>query len=86
MTIFRKGIRWVQDGDRVRRAGSQRPPITSSRKDTALMDYAATSRATSQELGSFARQKVNNSRHMNSETMVVAALDSPSQTGASSVV
>ncbi|GFY23879.1 HTH_Tnp_Tc3_2 domain-containing protein [Trichonephila clavipes] len=47
-----------------RRAGSQRPPITSSRKDKhvtlmALMDRAAMSSAPSQELGSFARKQVS---------------------------
>ncbi|GFV35088.1 HTH_Tnp_Tc3_2 domain-containing protein [Trichonephila clavipes] len=43
---------------------SQRPPITSSREERhvtsmALMDRAASSRAPSQELGSFARQQVS---------------------------
>ncbi|GFT81501.1 HTH_Tnp_Tc3_2 domain-containing protein [Trichonephila clavipes] len=47
-----------------RRAGSQWTPITSSREDRhinrmVLMDRAATSRALSQELGSFARQQVS---------------------------
>ncbi|GFS66800.1 transposable element Tcb1 transposase [Trichonephila clavipes] len=56
--------RWVQDGKTERSAGSQRPPITSSREDRhvtlmALMDRAAPSRALSQELGSFAGQQVS---------------------------
>ncbi|GFX46551.1 uncharacterized protein TNCV_4549901 [Trichonephila clavipes] len=51
-----KKNRWVQDGITGRRAGSQRPPITSSREDRhftriAFMECAATSRALSQELG-----------------------------------
>ncbi|GFS60927.1 HTH_Tnp_Tc3_2 domain-containing protein [Trichonephila clavipes] len=46
------------------RAGSQRPPITSSREDRHvtrmdLMDRAATSRALSEELGSFSRQQMS---------------------------
>ncbi|GFU16392.1 HTH_Tnp_Tc3_2 domain-containing protein [Trichonephila clavipes] len=53
-----------RDGNTERRAGSQRPPITSSREDRhatrmALMECAATSRSLSQKLGSFARQQVS---------------------------
>ncbi|GFY34945.1 HTH_Tnp_Tc3_2 domain-containing protein [Trichonephila clavipes] len=64
MTVNRIWNRWVQDGNMERCAGSQQPPITSSREDThitlmALMDHAATSRALSQEWGSFARQQVS---------------------------
>ncbi|GFT03792.1 HTH_Tnp_Tc3_2 domain-containing protein [Trichonephila clavipes] len=64
MTVSRIWNRWVQDGNTERRAGSQRPPITSSREDRhvtrmVLMDRAATSRALSQELVSFARQQVS---------------------------
>ncbi|GFW65608.1 uncharacterized protein TNCV_3550311 [Trichonephila clavipes] len=63
MTVGRKWNRRVQDGNTERHAGSQRPPITSSREDRhltrmALMDRAATSRALSQELVSFARQQM----------------------------
>ncbi|GFX84241.1 HTH_Tnp_Tc3_2 domain-containing protein [Trichonephila clavipes] len=59
---YRIWNRWVQDGNTEHRAGSGRPPITSSREERhvtrmTLMDRAATSRAPSQELGSFARQK-----------------------------
>ncbi|GFU67623.1 uncharacterized protein TNCV_1643721 [Trichonephila clavipes] len=55
---------WVQDGNTECCAGSQQLPITSNREDRhvthmALMDRAATSRAPSQELESFARQKVS---------------------------
>ncbi|GFW92533.1 HTH_Tnp_Tc3_2 domain-containing protein [Trichonephila clavipes] len=62
MAVSRIWNRWVQDGNTERHAGSQRPPINSSREDRhvtrmALMDRAATSRALSQELGSFARQQ-----------------------------
>ncbi|GFU71923.1 RNA-directed DNA polymerase from mobile element jockey [Trichonephila clavipes] len=51
------------DGNTERRAGSQRPPITSSREDRdvtriALMDHAVTLRALGQELGLFARLQV----------------------------
>ncbi|GFW43516.1 HTH_Tnp_Tc3_2 domain-containing protein [Trichonephila clavipes] len=47
-----------------RHAESQWPPVTNSRKDRhvarrALMGHTATSRAMSQELGSFARQQVS---------------------------
>ncbi|GFS75018.1 HTH_Tnp_Tc3_2 domain-containing protein [Trichonephila clavipes] len=64
MTVSRIWNRWVQDGNTDCRAGSQRPPITSSRKDRhvtrmTLMHREATSRALSQELGSFARQQVS---------------------------
>ncbi|XP_054710298.1 uncharacterized protein LOC129219995 [Uloborus diversus] len=64
MTVSRIWNRWVQDGNTERRAGSQRPPITSSREDRhiirmALMDRATTSRAVSQETGSFGRQQVS---------------------------
>ncbi|GFX66395.1 gag-pol [Trichonephila clavipes] len=48
----------------IRNAGSQRPPITSSREDrhvtrVALMDRAATSRALSKQLRSFAIQQIS---------------------------
>ncbi|GFV28492.1 hypothetical protein TNCV_3984431 [Trichonephila clavipes] len=48
MTVSRMWNRWVQDGNMERRAGSQRPPITSSREDKhdtpmALTDCAGTS-------------------------------------------
>ncbi|GFX43218.1 HTH_Tnp_Tc3_2 domain-containing protein [Trichonephila clavipes] len=64
MTVSRIWNRWVQDGNTECRAGSQRPSITSNRKDRqgtllALMDRAATSRAPSQELKSFSRQQVS---------------------------
>ncbi|GFV35977.1 HTH_Tnp_Tc3_2 domain-containing protein [Trichonephila clavipes] len=63
MTVRIIWNRWVDDGNTERLAGSQRPPITSSREDRhvtrmTLMDRAATSRSLSQELGSFARQQV----------------------------
>ncbi|GFW83998.1 HTH_Tnp_Tc3_2 domain-containing protein [Trichonephila clavipes] len=53
MTVSSIWNRWVQDGNTERCAGSQRPPITSSREDRyvismALMDRAAASRAPSQ--------------------------------------
>ncbi|GFY05977.1 HTH_Tnp_Tc3_2 domain-containing protein [Trichonephila clavipes] len=52
MTVSRIWNRWVQDGNTERRAGSQRPSITNSRKERyvtrmALMDRAATSEALS---------------------------------------
>ncbi|GFT03362.1 hypothetical protein TNCV_2985291 [Trichonephila clavipes] len=52
-----------QDGNTERRVGSQRPPIINSREDShvtrmTIMEYAATSRAPSQELGSFSGQQV----------------------------
>ncbi|GFV13382.1 HTH_Tnp_Tc3_2 domain-containing protein [Trichonephila clavipes] len=61
LTVSRIWNRWVQDGNTKLRAGSQRSPIASSQKDEhvtlmALMDRAVTSRALSQELGSFAQQ------------------------------
>ncbi|GFX40211.1 transposable element Tc3 transposase [Trichonephila clavipes] len=64
MTVSRIWNRWFQDGNTEYRAGSQRPPIASSREDRhvtrmALMDREATSRALSQELGSFARQQMS---------------------------
>ncbi|GFW62702.1 HTH_Tnp_Tc3_2 domain-containing protein [Trichonephila clavipes] len=60
MTVSRIWNRWVQYGNTECSAGSQRSPITNSREDRhvtrmALIDRAATSRALSQELGSFAR-------------------------------
>ncbi|GFX59112.1 HTH_Tnp_Tc3_2 domain-containing protein [Trichonephila clavipes] len=63
MTVSRIWNRWVQDGNKERRAGSQRPPITNSREDRhvtrmTLMVLTATYCALSQELGSFARQQV----------------------------
>ncbi|GFW70405.1 HTH_Tnp_Tc3_2 domain-containing protein [Trichonephila clavipes] len=63
-TVSRMWNRWFQDGNMERRAGSQRPPITSSREDRhvtrmTLMDHASMSGALSQELGSFARQQVS---------------------------
>ncbi|GFW44632.1 HTH_Tnp_Tc3_2 domain-containing protein [Trichonephila clavipes] len=62
MTVSRILIRWVQDGNTKRRTVSQ-PAITSSCENRhvirrALMDHAATSRALSQELGSFGRQQM----------------------------
>ncbi|GFX16317.1 uncharacterized protein TNCV_4705681 [Trichonephila clavipes] len=96
MTVSRIYNRWAQDGNTERRTASQRPPITSSREDRhvtcmALMDRAATSRALSQELGSFARPSVctNSSttlaaaRALSSETMAVATLDAASHKGES---
>ncbi|GFX19747.1 HTH_Tnp_Tc3_2 domain-containing protein [Trichonephila clavipes] len=64
MTVSRIWNGWVQDGNTEHRAGSQRPPITSSREDRhatlmALMDHEAMSRALSQESGTFARQQVS---------------------------
>ncbi|GFU87933.1 uncharacterized protein TNCV_1335031 [Trichonephila clavipes] len=55
---------WVQDSNMERCAESQRPPISICRKDRrvtpeALMDLAAASRASSQEVRSFARQQVS---------------------------
>ncbi|GFV28817.1 uncharacterized protein TNCV_3987661 [Trichonephila clavipes] len=63
MTLSRVWNRWFQDSNMERRDVSQQPPITSSREDRyvthmVLMDRAATSRALSQELRSFARQQV----------------------------
>ncbi|GIY67361.1 hypothetical protein CDAR_255051 [Caerostris darwini] len=60
MTVTKIWNRWIQDHNTERRAGSQQPPITSSREDRrvtymALRDRAATSRALSQESGSFER-------------------------------
>ncbi|GFY23256.1 HTH_Tnp_Tc3_2 domain-containing protein [Trichonephila clavipes] len=60
MTVSRIWNQWAQDGNTEHRAGSQRPPTTTSREDRhvtrkPLMDHTATSRAMSQELGSFAR-------------------------------
>ncbi|GFY25069.1 HTH_Tnp_Tc3_2 domain-containing protein [Trichonephila clavipes] len=48
MTVSRIWNRWVQDGNKERHAGSQRPSFTSSRKDRhvtrmTLTDRAATS-------------------------------------------
>ncbi|GFV20441.1 transposable element Tcb2 transposase [Trichonephila clavipes] len=50
MTVSRIWNRWFQDGNTERRAGSQRPPITSIREDRhftlmVLMNRAVTSRA-----------------------------------------
>ncbi|GFU50322.1 HTH_Tnp_Tc3_2 domain-containing protein [Trichonephila clavipes] len=64
VTVSRIWNQWVQDGNKERHDGSQRPSFTSSREDRhvtriALMDRAAPSRAPSQELGSFARQQVS---------------------------
>ncbi|GFW91839.1 HTH_Tnp_Tc3_2 domain-containing protein [Trichonephila clavipes] len=61
LTVNRIWNRWVQDGNTERRAGSQRPSITSSQKDRHvtrmdLRDRAVTSRALSQEWGTFTRQ------------------------------
>ncbi|GFS66331.1 HTH_Tnp_Tc3_2 domain-containing protein [Trichonephila clavipes] len=61
MTVSRILNQWVQDGNKERRAGSQRPSITSSREDRhvtrrALMNRATTSRALSRE---FAIQQVS---------------------------
>ncbi|GFU74235.1 HTH_Tnp_Tc3_2 domain-containing protein [Trichonephila clavipes] len=54
--------RW-NDGNAELRAGSQQPSVTGSRENSQgtrkdLMDRATTSRALSQELGSFTRQQV----------------------------
>lgn len=62
MTVSRIWNRWVQEGNTERRAGSQRPRITSSRDDRhlirmAVTDRAATSRSLSQQMGTFARQQ-----------------------------
>ncbi|GFY00644.1 HTH_Tnp_Tc3_2 domain-containing protein [Trichonephila clavipes] len=56
MTVSRIYNRWVPDSNTERRAGSQRPPITSSQEDRhvtrmTLMHRAAKSRAPSQEIG-----------------------------------
>ncbi|GFX82674.1 HTH_Tnp_Tc3_2 domain-containing protein [Trichonephila clavipes] len=64
MTVSRIWNRWVLDGNTERRAGSQRPPITSSREvrhvtRIFLMDHGATSQTLSEELGSFVRQQVS---------------------------
>ncbi|GFV89246.1 HTH_Tnp_Tc3_2 domain-containing protein [Trichonephila clavipes] len=64
MIVSRLWNRWVQDGNTERRPVSQLPPITSSRGERhvthmTLIDYAATSRALREELGSFARQQVS---------------------------
>ncbi|GFU64869.1 transposable element Tc1 transposase [Trichonephila clavipes] len=63
LTVSRIWNQWVQDDNTERRVGSQRPSITGSREDRhvtrmALSDRVALSRALSQALGSFARQKV----------------------------
>ncbi|GFX08029.1 HTH_Tnp_Tc3_2 domain-containing protein [Trichonephila clavipes] len=58
---MRQGIR-DKGGNTERHAGAQRPPITNSLTYViriVLMDRTATSRALSQELGSFARQQVS---------------------------
>ncbi|GFX54801.1 hypothetical protein TNCV_2556871 [Trichonephila clavipes] len=57
-------ITFGDDGNTEHRAGSQRPPITSSREDRnvtrmTLMDRAATSRSLNQKLVSFTRQQVS---------------------------
>ncbi|GFY24424.1 HTH_Tnp_Tc3_2 domain-containing protein [Trichonephila clavipes] len=98
MTVSRIWNRWVQDGNTECRAGSQRPPITSSREDRhvtcmALMYRAATSRTLSQELGSFARQvsartvrrRFPAAWTLSSDIMAAATLDAASQIGASSI-
>ncbi|GFY09064.1 HTH_Tnp_Tc3_2 domain-containing protein [Trichonephila clavipes] len=64
MNVSRIWNQGAQDGNTEGRAGSQRPPITSSREDRhvifmALMNREATSRALSSELGSFAREQVS---------------------------
>ncbi|GFU62283.1 HTH_Tnp_Tc3_2 domain-containing protein [Trichonephila clavipes] len=64
MTVSRIWNQWFQDGSTERRAGSQRPLITSRRKDRhvtlmALTGRAAFSRALSQELGSIAKQQMS---------------------------
>ncbi|GFS89233.1 HTH_Tnp_Tc3_2 domain-containing protein [Trichonephila clavipes] len=56
MTVSRVWNRCVKDGNTERRAGSQRPPITSNRYNRhvtgmALMDRAATSRVLNQDFG-----------------------------------
>ncbi|GFV32639.1 HTH_Tnp_Tc3_2 domain-containing protein [Trichonephila clavipes] len=61
ITFNRIWNRWDQNGNTEGQAGSQRPPITSSREDRhiirmALMDRAATIRALIQEMGSFVIQ------------------------------
>ncbi|GFV28665.1 uncharacterized protein TNCV_3986151 [Trichonephila clavipes] len=75
MAVSRIWNRWVQDGNTERHAGSQRFHITSSREDRhvirkALMDRAATPRALSQELGSFARQQVSSQTHQDGRIRV----------------
>ncbi|GFW99147.1 HTH_Tnp_Tc3_2 domain-containing protein [Trichonephila clavipes] len=60
VTVSRIWNRWIKYGNTDHRAGSQRPPITSSRVNRmALMNRATTLRALSQELGSSARQQVS---------------------------
>ncbi|GFW96036.1 HTH_Tnp_Tc3_2 domain-containing protein [Trichonephila clavipes] len=91
ITVSRIWKRWVQDGNTERRAGSQRLLITSSQEARhvtrmALMDRAATSRALSQELGTFARQQMSTQtvrrcmqQHgLSSETMATDTLDAAS--------
>ncbi|GFT01772.1 uncharacterized protein TNCV_4205781 [Trichonephila clavipes] len=98
MTVSRIWYRWVKDGNTERRTGSLRPPIISSREDRhvtriALMDRTATSRALSQELGSFTTIICTNSLMtfaaawtLSSDTMAAATFDAASQTGKSSMV
>ncbi|PRD26693.1 UNVERIFIED_CONTAM: hypothetical protein NCL1_37471 [Trichonephila clavipes] len=64
MIVSRIWNRWVQDDNTKCYAGSQRLPISSSWEDrhvtrAVLMDRAATPRALSQELESFARQQLS---------------------------
>ncbi|GFY25133.1 HTH_Tnp_Tc3_2 domain-containing protein [Trichonephila clavipes] len=57
MTVSKIWNRWVQDGNTERRAGST--STYHKQPSMVLMDRAATSRALSQELESFARQQVS---------------------------
>ncbi|GFX43666.1 HTH_Tnp_Tc3_2 domain-containing protein [Trichonephila clavipes] len=64
VSVTRIKNQWVQDGNTEPHAVSQRPPITSSQEDRhvtrmGVMDRATTSRAMSQELGSFARLQLS---------------------------
>ncbi|GFY07377.1 HTH_Tnp_Tc3_2 domain-containing protein [Trichonephila clavipes] len=63
VTVSRIWNRWVQDSNTECHAGSQRPPFTTSGEDwhvtrMALLERAATSRALSEELWTFARKQV----------------------------
>ncbi|GFW50226.1 HTH_Tnp_Tc3_2 domain-containing protein [Trichonephila clavipes] len=71
MDVSRTWNQWAQGGNMEHRAGSQRPINTRSREDRhvtcmILTDRAATLRALSQELGSFAIQQ----SELSSETML----------------
>ncbi|GFV89320.1 uncharacterized protein TNCV_4151401 [Trichonephila clavipes] len=64
MTVSRVWNRWVQEGNKKRHAGGQRPLISSSRGDRhvthiALMNRAPTSQVLSRELGSVFNGVIN---------------------------